>query len=177
MPVINNVDELNEDECFDPGGGEINVEGNNTVLHDNTALHNYTVLHDNIVLHDNNVASNFVLTVVGMSMMTFMVLYVTDESVNFVSENQKFRSCLKDLMWNRLKNLLVQGKHVRDFLTNEALQPVLKQLMGPKGANTNNRPKIREVVESLARIVMPSVEWETSSGRSIQVISGVFDEH
>ncbi|GJR70476.1 hypothetical protein Tco_0016541 [Tanacetum coccineum] len=26
VPVINNVDELNEDECFDPGGGEINVE-------------------------------------------------------------------------------------------------------------------------------------------------------
>ncbi|GKC79411.1 reverse transcriptase domain-containing protein [Tanacetum coccineum] len=25
-PVINNVDELNEDECFDPGRGEINVE-------------------------------------------------------------------------------------------------------------------------------------------------------
>ncbi|GJW04941.1 hypothetical protein Tco_1563797 [Tanacetum coccineum] len=25
-PVINNVDELNEDECFDPGGGENNVE-------------------------------------------------------------------------------------------------------------------------------------------------------
>ncbi|GKF27142.1 hypothetical protein Tco_0083036 [Tanacetum coccineum] len=26
VPVINNGDELNEDECFDPGGGEINVE-------------------------------------------------------------------------------------------------------------------------------------------------------
>ncbi|GJR80171.1 hypothetical protein Tco_0150956 [Tanacetum coccineum] len=26
VPVINNVDELNEYECFDPGGGEINVE-------------------------------------------------------------------------------------------------------------------------------------------------------
>ncbi|GJR63430.1 reverse transcriptase domain-containing protein [Tanacetum coccineum] len=25
-PLINNFDELNEDECFDPGGGEINVE-------------------------------------------------------------------------------------------------------------------------------------------------------
>ncbi|GKE74370.1 hypothetical protein Tco_1536411, partial [Tanacetum coccineum] len=25
-PVINNVDELKEDKCFDPGGGEINVE-------------------------------------------------------------------------------------------------------------------------------------------------------
>ncbi|GJT04855.1 hypothetical protein Tco_0839317 [Tanacetum coccineum] len=26
VPVINNFDELNEDECFDLGGGEINVE-------------------------------------------------------------------------------------------------------------------------------------------------------
>ncbi|GKA90240.1 hypothetical protein Tco_0812110 [Tanacetum coccineum] len=26
VPVINNIYELNEDECFDPGGGEINVE-------------------------------------------------------------------------------------------------------------------------------------------------------
>ncbi|GJS69565.1 reverse transcriptase domain-containing protein [Tanacetum coccineum] len=30
MPVINNVNELNEDECFDPGGGEINVEVDNS---------------------------------------------------------------------------------------------------------------------------------------------------
>ncbi|GJT21404.1 hypothetical protein Tco_0891341 [Tanacetum coccineum] len=29
-PVINNVDELNEDECFDPKGGEINVEVDNS---------------------------------------------------------------------------------------------------------------------------------------------------
>ncbi|GKA88048.1 hypothetical protein Tco_0809812 [Tanacetum coccineum] len=29
-PVINNVDELNEDECFDPGGGEIDVEVDNS---------------------------------------------------------------------------------------------------------------------------------------------------
>ncbi|GKC10281.1 hypothetical protein Tco_1001891, partial [Tanacetum coccineum] len=27
-PVINNFDELNKDECFDPGGGEINVSQN-----------------------------------------------------------------------------------------------------------------------------------------------------
>ncbi|GKC88730.1 hypothetical protein Tco_1149379 [Tanacetum coccineum] len=26
VPVINNIDKLNEDECFDPGGGEINVK-------------------------------------------------------------------------------------------------------------------------------------------------------
>ncbi|GKG02501.1 hypothetical protein Tco_0310137, partial [Tanacetum coccineum] len=31
--VINNVDELNEDECFDPGGGEINVEVDKTPSH------------------------------------------------------------------------------------------------------------------------------------------------
>ncbi|GJZ49161.1 hypothetical protein Tco_0603351 [Tanacetum coccineum] len=30
VPVIKNVDELNEDECFDPGGGEINVEVDNS---------------------------------------------------------------------------------------------------------------------------------------------------
>ncbi|GKD51170.1 hypothetical protein Tco_1280146 [Tanacetum coccineum] len=30
VPVINNVDVLNEDECFDPGGGEINVEVENS---------------------------------------------------------------------------------------------------------------------------------------------------
>ncbi|GKD67353.1 hypothetical protein Tco_1309461, partial [Tanacetum coccineum] len=27
-PVINNFDELNEDKCFDPGGGEINFSQN-----------------------------------------------------------------------------------------------------------------------------------------------------
>ncbi|GKE70279.1 LysM domain receptor-like kinase 3, partial [Tanacetum coccineum] len=32
----------------------------------------------------------------------------------------------------------------------------------------NNRPEIREVVESLARIVMSSVEWEASLGGSSQ---------
>ncbi|GJV08487.1 reverse transcriptase domain-containing protein, partial [Tanacetum coccineum] len=30
VPVINNADELNKDECFDPGGGEINVEVDNS---------------------------------------------------------------------------------------------------------------------------------------------------
>ncbi|GKB25968.1 hypothetical protein Tco_0865369 [Tanacetum coccineum] len=29
-PVINNVDELNKDECFDPGGGKIDVEVDNS---------------------------------------------------------------------------------------------------------------------------------------------------
>ncbi|GJZ82426.1 hypothetical protein Tco_0647599 [Tanacetum coccineum] len=31
-PVINNVDELNEDECFNPGGSEIDVEVDNSFI-------------------------------------------------------------------------------------------------------------------------------------------------
>ncbi|GJY89916.1 hypothetical protein Tco_0505112, partial [Tanacetum coccineum] len=31
-PVINNFDELNVDECFDPGGGEINVEDDDSFI-------------------------------------------------------------------------------------------------------------------------------------------------
>lgn len=35
--------------------------------------------------------------------------------------------------WNRLENLLVQGRKDRDFLAKDALQPVLKLLLGPDG--------------------------------------------
>ena len=35
--------------------------------------------------------------------------------------------------WNRLENLLVQGRKDRDFTTKDALQPVLKLLLGPDG--------------------------------------------
>ncbi|GKE72229.1 hypothetical protein Tco_1534270 [Tanacetum coccineum] len=31
-PVINNFDELNEDECFDPGRDEIDVEDNDSFI-------------------------------------------------------------------------------------------------------------------------------------------------
>lgn len=35
--------------------------------------------------------------------------------------------------WNRLENLLVQGKKDRDFSAKDALQPVLKLLLGSDG--------------------------------------------
>lgn len=35
--------------------------------------------------------------------------------------------------WNRLEDLLVQGKMDRDFSAKDALQPVLKLLLGPDG--------------------------------------------
>lgn len=35
--------------------------------------------------------------------------------------------------WNRLENLLVQGRKDRDFTAKDALQPVLKLLVAPDG--------------------------------------------
>lgn len=35
--------------------------------------------------------------------------------------------------WNRLENLLVQGRKDSDFAAKDALQPVLKLLLGPDG--------------------------------------------
>lgn len=35
--------------------------------------------------------------------------------------------------WNRLENLLEQGRKDRDFSAKDALQPVLKLLLGPDG--------------------------------------------
>nr|GEZ43825.1 protein activity of BC1 complex kinase 3, chloroplastic [Tanacetum cinerariifolium] len=52
--------------------------------------------------------------------------YLRDALIELLFKDGKFR-------WNRLENLLVQGKQDRDFSANEALQPVLKLLLGPEG--------------------------------------------
>ncbi|KAJ7962120.1 ABC1-like kinase [Quillaja saponaria] len=52
--------------------------------------------------------------------------YLRDALVELLFKDGKFR-------WNRLENLLVQGSKDRDFSTKEALQPVLKLLLGPGG--------------------------------------------
>ncbi|KAK9109674.1 hypothetical protein Sjap_017734 [Stephania japonica] len=46
--------------------------------------------------------------------------------------NPYLRDALIEL-WNRLENLLVQGRKDRDFSAKEALQPVLKLLLDPEG--------------------------------------------
>lgn len=40
---------------------------------------------------------------------------------------------VKCFRWNRLENLLVQGKKDRDFSAKDALQPVLKLILAPDG--------------------------------------------
>ncbi|XP_042469089.1 protein ACTIVITY OF BC1 COMPLEX KINASE 3, chloroplastic-like isoform X2 [Zingiber officinale] len=52
--------------------------------------------------------------------------YLRDALLELLFKDGKFR-------WNRLENLLVQGRKDRDFTTKDALQPVLKLLLGPGG--------------------------------------------
>ncbi|WOG91854.1 hypothetical protein DCAR_0311109 [Daucus carota subsp. sativus] len=52
--------------------------------------------------------------------------YLRDALIELLFKNGRFR-------WNRLEDLLVQGKMDRDFSAGDALQPVLKLLLGPDG--------------------------------------------
>ncbi|RYR27276.1 hypothetical protein Ahy_A02g006416 isoform B [Arachis hypogaea] len=52
--------------------------------------------------------------------------YLRDALIELLFKDAKFR-------WNRLENLLAQGKKDRDFSAKEALQPVLKVLLSPDG--------------------------------------------
>ncbi|MCO5596329.1 hypothetical protein L7F22_050390 [Adiantum nelumboides] len=52
--------------------------------------------------------------------------YLRDALIELLFKDGKFR-------WNRLENLLVQGKKDSEFAGKDALQPVLKLLLGPEG--------------------------------------------
>lgn len=58
--------------------------------------------------------------------------------------------------WNRLENLLVQGKRDRDFSAKDALQPVLKLLLGPDGEELRDLV-IKEAVRVTEAVIMGSV--------------------
>lgn len=52
--------------------------------------------------------------------------YLRDALIELLFKDGRFR-------WNRLENLLVQGSKDSDFAAKDALQPVLKLLLGPDG--------------------------------------------
>ncbi|CAH9147998.1 unnamed protein product [Cuscuta epithymum] len=52
--------------------------------------------------------------------------YLRDALIELLFKEGKFR-------WSRLENLLVQGKKDQDFSAKDALQPLLKLLLGPDG--------------------------------------------
>ncbi|MBA0870120.1 hypothetical protein Goshw_008033 [Gossypium schwendimanii] len=59
-------------------------------------------------------------------------------------------------MWNRLEDLLIEGRKDRDFSAKDALQPVLKLLLGPDGEELRNLT-IKEAVRVTEAIVLGSV--------------------
>ncbi|KAJ6953172.1 protein ACTIVITY OF BC1MPLEX KINASE 3 [Populus alba x Populus x berolinensis] len=64
--------------------------------------------------------------VLAASLLTDPNPYLRDALIELLFKDGRFR-------WNRLENLLVQGSKDRDFSANDALQPVLKLLLGPDG--------------------------------------------
>ncbi|XVF24439.1 hypothetical protein REPUB_Repub13aG0128000 [Reevesia pubescens] len=58
--------------------------------------------------------------------------------------------------WNRLENLLVQGRKDRDFSAKDALQPVLKLLLAPDGEELRSLV-IKEAVRVTEAVVLGTV--------------------
>ncbi|XP_009799241.1 protein ACTIVITY OF BC1 COMPLEX KINASE 3, chloroplastic [Nicotiana sylvestris] len=74
--------------------------------------------------------------------------YLRDALIELLFKDGKFR-------WNRLENLLVQGKQDRDFSAKDALQPVLKLLLGPDGIELRDLV-IKEAVRVSEAIILSS---------------------
>ncbi|KAL1540913.1 Protein ACTIVITY OF BC1 COMPLEX KINASE 3, chloroplastic [Salvia divinorum] len=75
--------------------------------------------------------------------------YLRDALIELLFKDGRFR-------WNRLENLLVQGRKDRDFNAKDALQPVLKLLLGPDGEVLRNLV-IKEAIQVTEAVVVGSV--------------------
>ncbi|CAI9768679.1 unnamed protein product [Fraxinus pennsylvanica] len=75
--------------------------------------------------------------------------YLRDALIELLFKDGRFR-------WNRLENLLVQGRKDRDFSAKDALQPVLKLLLGPDGEELRVLV-IKEAVRVTEAVVLGSV--------------------
>lgn len=75
--------------------------------------------------------------------------YLRDALIELLFKDGKFR-------WNRLENLLVEGRKDRDFSAKDALQPVLKLLLGPGGEELRILV-IRETVRVTEAVILGSL--------------------
>ncbi|KAJ4720392.1 ABC1-like kinase [Melia azedarach] len=75
--------------------------------------------------------------------------YLRDALIELLFKDGRFR-------WTRLENLLVQGRKDRDFSAKEALQPVLKLLLGPEGEELRNLV-IKESVRVTEAVVLGTI--------------------
>ncbi|XP_078437771.1 protein kinase superfamily protein [Wolffia australiana] len=74
--------------------------------------------------------------------------YLRDALIELIFKDGRFR-------WNRLENLLVQGRKDRDFTSKDALQPVLKLLLDPEGEELRSLV-VREAVYVTEAVVIGS---------------------
>ncbi|GLJ23201.1 hypothetical protein SUGI_0438320 [Cryptomeria japonica] len=72
--------------------------------------------------------------------------YLRDALIELLFKDGRFR-------WNRLENLLVQGRKDSDFAGKDALQPVLKLLLGPDGEELRTLV-VREAVRVVEAILL-----------------------
>uniref|UniRef100_A0A7N2KTG1 Protein kinase domain-containing protein n=1 Tax=Quercus lobata TaxID=97700 RepID=A0A7N2KTG1_QUELO len=79
--------------------------------------------------------------------------YLRDALIELLFKDGKFRHAF---LWNRLENLLVQGRKDRDFSAKDALQPVLKLLLGPDGEDLR-KLVIKEAVRVNEAFVLGTV--------------------
>lgn len=75
--------------------------------------------------------------------------YLRDSLIELLFRDGTFR-------WNRLENLLKQGKRDRDYRASQALQPVLDLLLGPDGAPLRTLV-VRESIRVSEALVLGSV--------------------
>ncbi|GMI80328.1 ABC1-like kinase 3 [Hibiscus trionum] len=75
--------------------------------------------------------------------------YLRDALVELLFKDGRFR-------WNRLENLLIEGKKDRDFSAKDALQPVLKLLLGPDGEELRTLT-IKEAIRVTEAVILGSV--------------------
>ncbi|TYG99758.1 hypothetical protein ES288_A10G221400v1 [Gossypium darwinii] len=75
--------------------------------------------------------------------------YLRDALIELLFKDGRFR-------WNRLEDLLIEGRKDRDFSAKDALQPVLKLLLGPDGEELRNLT-IKEAVRVTEAIILGSV--------------------
>ncbi|KAK4803665.1 hypothetical protein SAY86_003482 [Trapa natans] len=81
--------------------------------------------------------------------------YLRDALIELLFKDGRFR-------WNRLENLLEQGRKDRDFSAKDALQPVLKLLLGPDGEELRVLV-IKEAIRVTEAVVLGSVSDASKS--------------
>ncbi|KAL6576609.1 Protein ACTIVITY OF BC1 COMPLEX KINASE 3, chloroplastic [Orobanche minor] len=142
------------DDALNSTVGELNfktiVDGLSAVLYQYPFNESLTVLEGLALYADPNfkvLAASY--PYFAKRLLTDPNPYLRDALIELLFKDGRFR-------WNRLENLLVQGKKDRDFNAKDALQPVLKLLLGTDGEELRDLV-IKEAVRVNEAIILGTV--------------------